>query len=53
MIVDACDALPPGPGATAAASRENCCAGRYRADWRLRLSMADVDLDGPFSPFPA
>ena len=40
------------PGATAAGTRASCWPGRARDDWQLRISVADIDRDGPFSAFP-
>lgn len=52
MIVDT-DALPPQPwknggGVTRELWREPAAGG----DWRLRLSVAEIARDGPFSAFP-
>ena len=36
-------------GATAADALVNCSHGRRRTTWALRISLADIERDGPFS----
>lgn len=46
------DDVPPQPWSNGGGTtRELLCRPDGR-DWRLRISVADVDRDGPFSPFP-
>lgn len=51
MIIDA-DALPPMPWKNGGGVTRELLRWPMSGDWRLRLSVADIDLDGPFSAFP-
>jgi environmental stress-induced protein Ves len=54
-LVAASDVAPQpwknGGGVTRELLRLPCAAG-LADDWGLRISVADIDADGPFSPFP-
>ncbi len=51
MIIDA-DAVPPRPWRNGGGVTRELLRWPTSSDWRLRLSLADIDLDGPFSAFP-
>ena len=43
---------PPQPWRNGGGVTRELLAWPQAADWRLRVSAADVERDGPFSPFP-
>lgn len=51
MIVEA-DALAPQPWKNGGGRTRELLREPAAGDWRLRLSLADIDADGPFSAFP-
>jgi hypothetical protein len=46
------DAIPPQPWRNGGGATRELLAWPAGPDWRLRISLADIDRDGPFSPFP-
>ncbi|MBB5205149.1 hypothetical protein HNQ51_002468 [Inhella inkyongensis] len=46
------DAIPPQPWRNGGGATRELLAWPPGADWRLRISLADIDRDGPFSAFP-
>jgi environmental stress-induced protein Ves len=51
VIVDAADIVPT-PWRNGGGQTRELLRWPAEADWRLRLSLADIAADGPFSPFP-
>jgi environmental stress-induced protein Ves len=51
MIVEA-DAVPPQPWKNGGGRTRELLRWPSEGDWRLRLSLADIEADGPFSAFP-
>jgi hypothetical protein len=51
MIVDA-DAVAPVAWKNGGGRTRELLRWPETGDWRLRISLADIDADGPFSPFP-
>jgi len=47
-----CDALEPQPWKNGGGLTRELLAWPAREDWALRLSVADIRADGPFSAFP-
>ncbi len=45
-------ACPPQPWRNGGGTTRELLAWPQAADWRLRVSVADIQSDGPFSPFP-
>ena len=43
---------PPQPWRNGGGVTRELLAWPQAADWRLRVSVADIERDGPFSPFP-
>lgn len=50
-VVRACDA-PPTPWRNGGGRTRELFAWPAGPDWKLRISLADVESDGPFSSFP-
>lgn len=48
----AADAVPPQPWRNGGGLTRELFAWPAGPDWRLRLSLADISRDGPFSAFP-
>lgn len=46
------DEIAPQPWRNGGGATRELFAWPAAADWRLRLSLADIDSDGPFSAFP-
>jgi environmental stress-induced protein Ves len=51
LVVIVADDTPAQPGATAAVHTRAAGLARGSA-WRVRISRADIDRDGPFSAYP-
>lgn len=51
MILDA-DGVPPQPWKNGGGVTRELLRWPAEGDWRLRLSLADIHRDGPFSDFP-
>lgn len=51
MIVDA-DRVAPTPWKNGGGRTRELLRWPEGSDWRLRVSLADIDADGPFSAFP-
>ena len=49
--VRACD-VPPTPWRNGGGRTRELFASPSGPDWRVRVSLADIDADGPFSAFP-
>jgi uncharacterized protein len=47
-----CDSVQPQPWRNGGGRTRELLAWPGRDDWQLRISVADIDRDGPFSPFP-
>ena len=43
---------PPQPWRNGGGTTRELLAWPQAADWQLRVSVADIERDGPFSPFP-
>ncbi len=43
---------PPQPWRNGGGTTRELLAWPSQADWRLRVSVADIEIDGPFSAFP-
>ncbi|MET0210276.1 MAG: HutD family protein [Burkholderiaceae bacterium] len=46
------DEVQPTPWRNGGGSTRELLAWPHVADWRVRISVADIDQDGPFSAFP-
>ncbi len=46
------DSIPPTPWRNGGGQTRELFAEPAGADWRLRVSLADIEQDGPFSSFP-
>lgn len=46
------DRLPPTPWRNGGGSTRELFAGPSVASWQVRVSLADIEQDGPFSAFP-
>lgn len=46
------DRIAPQPWKNGGGSTRVLLTWPHEADWRLRVSVATIDRDGPFSPFP-
>lgn len=44
--------VPPQPWRNGGGLTREVLAWPQAADWQLRVSVADIECDGPFSPFP-
>jgi environmental stress-induced protein Ves len=47
-----CDQVEPQAWRNGGGHTRELLAWPGREDWRLRISVADIDRDGPFSPYP-
>lgn len=52
MNIVHCDAVPPQPWRNGGGLTRELLAWPAREPWALRISVADIRADGPFSPFP-
>jgi uncharacterized protein len=48
----ACDGVEPQPWRNGGGRTRELLAWPGFDDWQLRISVADIDRDGPFSPYP-
>ncbi len=47
-----CDQVEPQPWRNGGGRTRELLAWPRAQDWQLRISVADIDRDGPFSPYP-
>jgi environmental stress-induced protein Ves len=47
-----CDQLEPQPWRNGGGRTRELLAWPHASDWSLRISLADIERDGPFSPYP-